>query len=275
MLIVGHPVDGMEHHKPPMKAFAEGLKAYGHDFRMTDQHTTVKEADIDLIWSRKSIGCCCGIPLILECGYINDTSGDYQKDRHRFISTSWHDQHGRSWKMPPAKTDRWEDLGIELQPWTTAGDYALLLKQVKGDVMAPKERQWLQLLAAATTRYGEVVVREHPRNRRKQDQSLDDQLFHAHTAITYGSNSAVEAIIAGVPIVTKSRYSIAYPVAAHRVDERAWMGDRTQWAADLAYRQWTFEEFRSGEAWDWLHQGTKGIGRDVFADTHYPAATGP
>lgn len=82
---------------------------------------------------------------------------------------------------------------------------------------------------------------------------LAHTMLKAHCAITYGSIAAVDAINMGVPVitlgnaVTKALGSTSlHALAAPKWPERPLLA---QWAANLAYHQWTPAELKSGEAW--------------------------
>ncbi len=86
-------------------------------------------------------------------------------------------------------------------------------------------------------------------------ENLTDLLAVAHLVVTHGSNSCFEAIMAGVPcIVTGEGVSQALgatEITARNVERPPIPDDATrlQWAANLAYFQWSLPEFSSGEAW--------------------------
>jgi hypothetical protein len=69
--------------------------------------------------------------------------------------------------------------------------------------------------------------------------------------VTWTSNVAVEAIVAGVPAFV-SRYSAAAPMAGmldtleHRIETPPMPDGREGWAASLAYGQFTLAEIASG-----------------------------
>ncbi len=65
---------------------------------------------------------------------------------------------------------------------------------------------------------------------------------------------AVEAVVNGVPAFVDDIGSMALSVSNRSLSdiEKPWMPDRTQWANDLAYCQWTPQEMREGKAWNHL-----------------------
>jgi hypothetical protein len=103
------------------------------------------------------------------------------------------------------------------------------------------------------------LFRPHPRavdrgmvqSPRHTERSVEPDLLKAmdaaHVVITYNSNSAVDAVIAGVPAITMDLGAMSYPVTGHSIDQRI-MPDREEWAAKLAWKQWREEEISSGYA---------------------------
>lgn len=72
--------------------------------------------------------------------------------------------------------------------------------------------------------------------------------------VSFNSSTDVEATLAGVPAVITDVGSLSYPVAAHSVFDPVVTPDRTNWGHQMAWRQWTLAELRSGEAWDHVRQ---------------------
>lgn len=99
---------------------------------------------------------------------------------------------------------------------------------------------------------------------------LADRLPHCHALVTHGSNAAIEAIAAGVPVVLTSDpgVSAVWGLAQHGMDfdgllKPFWPDDdlRRQTFANLAYCQFTLEEMERGFAWETLLPHTaKGLG---------------
>jgi hypothetical protein len=58
----------------------------------------------------------------------------------------------------------------------------------------------------------------------------------------------------GVPCITLHEKAMSWEVTRHdftQLDD-LWYPDRTQWAHDLAYAQWSPQEIEDGSAWDHL-----------------------
>lgn len=159
--------------------------------------------------------------------------------------------------------DRWKALGVDLKPWRSGGDYVVVCGQVPWDVSVQDtdHRAWCQDTVEMLRRRGyEVRFRPHPMTvTRGVDYGVTPhpkaEIDQARFAVTWNSNSAVDAAVAGVPVVAMNRGSMAWDVAGHDLDAFPPKPDRTQWAADLAYAQWNIGEFRSGAAWAHISRG--------------------
>jgi hypothetical protein len=53
-----------------------------------------------------------------------------------------------------------------------------------------------------------------------------------------------------VPSVIMDEGSVAYPLGSHDLNNPFYYPDRTQWCHDMAWRQWTLDEFANGFAWE-------------------------
>jgi hypothetical protein len=200
-----------------------------------------------------------GDVLILEHGYFGDRI-------NKFCSCGFNGLNGNAEFIFPIikPSDRWEKHAVEVKPWRkTPGEYVLLLGQVSGDAsMVRFPPNWYSRIASeAKSVFGlPVKFRPHPLARpTPSDQSLEaiggslqDAFKNAHCAITWNSNSGVDAVLAGVPTFTFDEGSMAWPVSGHRLKADLVMPERDIWLYHLAYCQWTVEELASGEAWEFL-----------------------
>jgi hypothetical protein len=92
-----------------------------------------------------------------------------------------------------------------------------------------------------------VYIRPHPGVR--QTVPIDKALETAAFVVTYNSNSAVDAVLAGVPAVAVDPGSMAWDVAGHNLTPPP-TPDREAWARALAWKQWRLDEMASGYCWE-------------------------
>lgn len=145
--------------------------------------------------------------------------------------------------------DRLRALRVDFKPWRNSGRHILLVPPGPAICELFELGDWcgktLRRLSACTDRPVEVSFKGDPR-------PLAERLAGCHCVVTYSSNVAVDAIVAGVPAVC-APMAAAGPVASHldeleREIEAPRMQDRELWAASLAYGQFTIDEIRSGYA---------------------------
>ena len=252
-----HIVQNRTHQREIMLSLSRGLRRHGIKTFVGDDPDQAKNADFYVAWGER-LPFNSGKPrLILEAGYINGHSGDYHRDRLQFVSTGWNGLHGRADAgasgCPP---DRWDALGIELQPWRIEGDVVLVCGQHPGDMAAPPQKDLERVIDDLTVMGHVVLYRPHPLLAPNL-VPLRESLQRAYTMVTWSSTSAVESVIMGVPTVTLDEGTMAWEVTSHGLTAERFMGDRSQWAYNLAYRQWTQDELENGLAWEHLRHGCR------------------
>jgi len=197
--------------------------------------------------------------LVLERGYLGN--------RRAYSMCGWNGLNGNAdfgaAGNPRDRLDR--HFKNILAPWRTTGKHTLIMGQVPGDqsVLGVDLMQWYEDAAtSAASMRRPVYFRPHPMspappypNLPIMAGTLGDALADAAAVVTFNSNSAVDAAIAGVPVYTLDRGSMAWDVAAHSLDDDPIRPDRTQWASDLAYKQWSLQEVTAGDAWAHLKEG--------------------
>lgn len=191
--------------------------------------------------------------LVLEQGYVGD--------RLRWTSIGWNGLNGRATFPKAPDGERWErNFGHLMQPWKDGGEYTVVMGQVRGDASIERVdiAGWYEEAAANLSAEWKlpVVFRPHPfdgfaktpTGTTRHTGPLQDILDRARVVATFNSNSGVDAVLAGIPVIARDRGSMAWPVAAQDYDH-CHRPDRTEWAHGLAYAQWRIEEIAAGEAW--------------------------
>ncbi len=130
---------------------------------------------------------------------------------------------------------------------------------------------WItQTLHQAVQRYKRVVYRPHPLQKLRRlnlkippcieihhNNTIEHSLVNAICCLTYSSNSAVDAVMAGVPVMTQGRASMAKAISSKKVSDPLKFPDRSDWLRRLAYCQWTPAEVAEGKPWAHLRKGLR------------------
>ncbi len=84
----------------------------------------------------------------------------------------------------------------------------------------------------------------------KKTTTLEEDLASAWCVVTHHSNVAVDALLAGIPVfcVGGVAREMGTPDLS-QIETPHYPNDREQWAADLAYTQWSVPEMAAGHCW--------------------------
>jgi hypothetical protein len=178
--------------------------------------------------------------------------------------------------------DRWrrisEARGLRLAPWRTEGRHVLVVGQVPGDaaLRGVDIVSWMERTVREIARHTArpILIRPHPMT---SDRDLAGfrhlsglregvtlqspprgpmarSLEGAWVTVCHSSGAAIDSLLAGVPAITTSEASMAWPVTGHDLAQvdRPRMMAREQWLHDLCYAQWTVDEIREGPVWSRL-----------------------
>lgn len=198
--------------------------------------------------------------LVMERGYIGD--------RTFWTSLGWDGLNGRARFTDVSDPERFaEHHSRFFRPWKDIGDYALLVGQVRGDtaLIGVDIFSWYNRTAAALVDMGwQVRFRQHPREIERHfdptpiegteysTSSLEEDLRGAALAVTYSSNTGVNAVMAGVPVHVEDVGSMVYDIASH--DLGVVRPDRSGRLDRLAWCQWSRAEIEDGSAWEIVRQ---------------------
>lgn len=202
-----------------------------------------------------------GRVIVLETGYVDRGDGP-----NNYYAAGWDGLNGRAdFRNVGSGPERWELLGRPLRPWREGGDLIVVCGQVPWDAACQHHDHlgWCQATVARLARgVYPVVFRPHPLapgvnygvRCEISTRPLEEDLAEARCVVTFNSNCAVDAVIAGVPAISMDVGSMAYAVTGHDLDyvNNITTYDRTAWANSLAYTQWTIEEMRRGLSWGHL-----------------------
>lgn len=118
---------------------------------------------------------------------------------------------------------------------------------------------WTRIVTARLAKLTKrpVVIRDKPKINRTPAPLLE-ALVGAHMLITYTSNAAIEAVMAGYPALCTGPNPVTV-VSGNSFErlEKPFVANedaRTAWAANLCANQWSLAEIAAGKAWEALNK---------------------
>ncbi len=167
----------------------------------------------------------------------------------------------------PRSADRWKKLDIELKPRKKNGSKIVITgcSQKFARMHSFTNESFTEELVVKLKKLTDRDIVYRPKSadthavpipgtifsydRCKIEEELED----AHAVVTFSSNAAVDAVLAGVPAFVLGP-GIAKPVSNTDLSkiEEPWFPtdkERLQWCYDLAYCQWRVEEMEDGSLW--------------------------
>lgn len=190
--------------------------------------------------------------LVIERGFLK---------RDQYFSVGWGGINGKAdFVNEDVSAARWNALGLELKPWRMdTSRNVIVCGQVPWDVTVQDTDhiEWCRTTVKSIQALGGTAIfRPHPAVASKVNYGvqcplsyvpLKQDLARCTHVVTYCSNTAVEAVVEGIPSFSFSDMSMAWSVTSHNL-LKAFMPDRTEWAWRLAHAQWKPSEFAA--AWE-------------------------
>lgn len=261
------------------EAFLAGARQHGHtgDMIAKSEHgedpslqadvacmVGVKSRALFEAYRRRSQGARI---VYLDKGYQRHrTSGPYGWEYWRMALDAH--QPTRYVAINDYPADRLKASGLKLRKWRKRGSQIVIAGSSAKyhafhDLGHPTEfaRMVFRDLRALTDR--PVVYRPKPSWREAEPirkcgysdhrETLGQAMDGAWAMVTHGSNSSLEAVLAGVPVVVLGD-AVAKPISSTSLAEirhprMAGERERRRWLANVLYWQWTLAEMQRGEAW--------------------------
>lgn len=149
-----------------------------------------------------------------------------------------------------AGPERFEAHRLEVKRWRTSGRHVVVCPPDAdfAELMGFDANRWLVETLAALRQATDRTIMVRPR---VIGRPLEIDLADAWALVTYMSNAAVDALIAGVPVIVTgpsgaARMGLRDPAA---IETPILPDDREQFLWNLASRQWTIEEMERGDLW--------------------------
>jgi hypothetical protein len=229
-------------------AFVDGLFAAG--FSVTSIVNKPAPEDALLIWNRygayheeaRRFEAAGARVIVAENGYL----GKRWRGGEWFALALGHHCGAGHWIA--GGPERWDDAGVELQPWRQTGDEVVIMGQRGiGEPGIATHPGWAE---SVRQKIG-GRVRAHPGNNAPQTP-LDRDLARASSVVVRSSTAGLWALIWGIPVWSAVPWwigdSACLPLdlfgQAPRRDDAA----RLAMFRRMAWAQWDLSEIRSGEA---------------------------
>lgn len=156
----------------------------------------------------------------------------------------------QSWSPRPSDGKRLAALGVRVQPWRWDGRHIVVCPQSDEFMATVAGRpNWLaEVLREIATRTDRLVVVR----KKGAPRPLRADLHGAWLLVAHSSAAAVEALLAGVPVIVTdpSCAMAAFGSSFSNLETGTRRPDgREEWAARLADSQFTLNEMRDGTAW--------------------------
>ncbi len=229
--------DGVHYRR---EAFTRGLERCGYTV-LHEITTRPRDGDVLVIWNRYSQFANAAdafesrrLPvLVAENGYLGN---EFAGDRWYAISRS---QHNGAGTWPQGDAQRWDALGVELQPFRPAGgEFVVLPQRGIGPPGVAMPRDWPERVHRRLTKE-RIPHRVRPHPGQGAAISLEQDLAHASGVVTWGSGAALKALVLGISVFHDMPHWIG---AQDNTD-----AGRLAMFRRLAWAQWTLNEITNGE----------------------------
>ena len=239
-------------------AMAAGINRYGDRAQLVSVYAPHQKADVAVMYGWKRHEQLQRYPQ-----FVYADLGYWQRDRYyRLAVGGWSAERYVRAGLP---ADRFDALGLQVKPWREQGSEIIVAgstaKAAAEDGFGYME--WERRAIAQLRGCGRpVVYRPKPNDRLAQPiagagydtRPINEALANAWAWVTHHSNSAVDALLAGVPVHCEIGAAAAMSVPLDRIARATLVDGREQFLADVAWLQWTLDEMRSGEAWAHLKE---------------------
>lgn len=254
-----------------LAAFACGLRRHNENVQFVPfRGSRVEVADLAVMWGHKRLDVIEAQQrrkrryLVLERGYVGD--------RLQWTSAGFDGLNGRADFANEGKNSSRFDKHFMhlLSPWKESQGYVLIIGQCRRDVAVrgiDLERELERISEAIFAIQRErPFFRPHPQDMDHPTPKISKRLLgdlstalsDARVVVTINSNVGVDAILRGVPVVALDRGSMVWDIATHSLDVYALKRpDRSRWASEIAWCQWSLDELRNGDAWEHLKAGVQ------------------
>jgi hypothetical protein len=204
---------------------------------MACQRLTPEGIDYAIRWGTGKLG---GRTLVLDLGWFKRSWNAFMERPNGYYQIG---VNHICWLPPePMPSDRWERLGLTIEPPRDPGDNVLAIGQVEYDAQHglsySEMHQWMK------GKRERFRYRPHPQgDEGRPERSLDEDLEWADSVLTYNSTVGLEALRRGLPVTSSTNcfFRDLCNRPCPSVEERLTFFSR------VAYAQWTEKEIEDGD----------------------------
>ena len=188
--------------------------------------------------------------IIHQCQWINR---DFYYIDHGYFRRGHYEGFYRITKnalqqhvLGPAPDDRFRSIEENVRPWKRTGKSILVipLTDAVGVFRGVDSAQWENAVVNEISLHTDREIRI----KKKHEGDLKKELEDCWCVVTHSSNTAIVALLQGIPVITLGE-SAAAPVSwKFEHIENPWWPDREPLFHWLAYQQFTLDEMRDGTA---------------------------
>lgn len=183
----------------------------------------------------------------IDSGYTNFL--ETHKKWHRL--TRNHIHWGGYFRAPVNRLDIFPKFP---EPWRQGGDKILVIEPgpFAANIMHVDVKQWKYQVEEEIRKYSDKKIIFREKAPKKQRAPLYKHLLDEdyYCLININSNAAVEALWAGIPVITLNKH-ISNQVTRQQIKSinDLYRGSLAEWLAMLSYSQFTYEELTNGTAY--------------------------
>ena len=154
--------------------------------------------------------------------------------------------------------ERFNNLGVHINPWRVRGKHILICLQSSEfyGLHGLDRDVWLNETVAELRKYTgrPIEIRERKVGGPGTETAFRRSLSDVYAVVVYTSVAGVHAVLEGVPcFATHNCVSKHFGTSdLSRIEDPVKPDNRYEMACLLADNQWTFDEIRSGMAWEFL-----------------------
>lgn len=197
----------------------------------------------------------------IDLGYWGRHEGGRYVGFHKFAVNARHPTGYFQQRLHPG--NRFEKFGLTIKPWRKSDPRdPVLVAGMSGKASAVAGlgyETWERAAIAQLRKHTKRPIIYRPKPTDKAAKPLDGTRFSpksedlmgllraCHAVVTHHSNVAVDALIEGVPVFCDDGVATAMGLSdLSQIDKPIRPPGREQWAADIAYAQWSVPEMKKG-----------------------------